>query len=394
MNFWDKKSKTSLPDISELPAFLEQPLPENAKWLFPPMSSTDSRTFTWGDIWTMWEIGSVLTRAVTAQPPPGAVTETSWTSFWDQQIREILMLFNLGGLTVSAFSGGEETASDSKEDLGAKLADSMVWVYDPTPYLFDSSNKPHIVDLTTCNLALAEGRFVNIRRLANLSLLLDPLIADVGMNHSPAEFVAIRLEHKTLMHASWLRTVYALLTRKNVRNVDRLSSMKGCTVYTEPKGKAATPKDQKELVAAVVCVLEALQDMHAEPDPIFHRDVRWSNVIQQAGDPLKWLLIDWDDAACPPTVAAHDMNRVNHAPSTFENNHGAEVDIWGVGQMITEATKFFPQLSSGLIALGKKFKAQKGLLARDALTLMKEFCQVDPNPPKVDIAFEFWRSHF
>ena len=45
---------------------------------------------------------------------------------------------------------------------------------------------------------------------------------------------------------------------------------------------------------------------------IFHRDIRWANVVKSAKDRSRWILIDWDDAASPPT---EDINLTISASS-------------------------------------------------------------------------------
>ena len=74
---------------------------------------------------------------------------------------------------------------------------------------------------------------------------------------------------------------------------------------------------------AVVCVLQALNVLHEEPQ-VFHRDIRWPNIIQA---PERLFLIDWEDAAVPPTIAPSNFDRETHSPKGFIDDHGAEVDV-------------------------------------------------------------------
>ena len=78
-------------------------------------------------------------------------------------------------------------------------------------------------------------------------------------------------------------------------------------------------------------MLQALEVRHTEA-PLFHRDIRWPNVIKSLHDPEKWFIIDWEDAASPPTKAPRHFSRSTHSPRVFEDGHGAEVDMWGVGE--------------------------------------------------------------
>lgn len=74
--------------------------------------------------------------------------------------------------------------------------------------------------------------------------------------------------------------------------------------------------------------------------------------MQNIADPKKWFLIDWEDAAITPTRAALNLNTKTHAPQVIEDGHGAEVDIWGVGKLITSA--HISDLPENLIFLGEK----------------------------------------
>jgi hypothetical protein len=92
--------------------------------------------------------------------------------------------------------------------------------------------------------------------------------------------------------------------------------------------------------------------MHKDPDPIFHRDIRWENIVQCADDSSKWFLIDWEDAASPPTMPATHFDRENHCPAVYEANHGHEVDIWSVGMLIKETSRSILRSQPELVALG------------------------------------------
>ena len=64
--------------------------------------------------------------------------------------------------------------------------------------------------------------------------------------------------------------------------------------------------------------------MHADP-ALFHRDIRWPNVLRSTQN-RSWFLIDFDDASMAPTFAATHLSRDNHHPGVFQDGHGAEVD--------------------------------------------------------------------
>ena len=43
-----------------------------------------------------------------------------------------------------------------------------------------------------------------------------------------------------------------------------------------------------------------------------------------------------------PTKAAYHLNEETHSPQVHQDNHGAEVDIWGVGRLLTSAPVAIP----------------------------------------------------
>jgi len=135
-----------------------------------------------------------------------------------------------------------------------------------------------------------------------------------------------------------LRAVYERLRRKEVPNVDRLTwdSSEGNTVYLEPKGICKVPTTEEELVDAVSCILEALVVMHSGPDPLYHRDIRWPNVVRRADEPSKWFLVDWEEAAWAPTLAVTELDPKSHCPTVFQDGHAGEVDVWAVGKLILD----------------------------------------------------------
>jgi hypothetical protein len=74
--------------------------------------------------------------------------------------------------------------------------------------------------------------------------------------------------------------------------------------------------------------------------------------MRNATNPNQWFLIDWEDAAIPPTTAALNLRPETHAPQVFKDGHGAEVDIWSVGNLITTAN--VPDLPESLHSLGRR----------------------------------------
>jgi hypothetical protein len=70
--------------------------------------------------------------------------------------------------------------------------------------------------------------------------------------------------------------------------------------------------------------------MHADP-PVYHRDIRAPNIIKKL-DGDEWFLIDWSDASEAPTRGVKHLKPSEHSPLVLRDNHGAEVDIWGVAK--------------------------------------------------------------
>ena len=67
------------------------------------------------------------------------------------------------------------------------------------------------------------------------------------------------------------------------------------------------------------------------PNSVYHRDIRGPNIIKRFGGP-GWFLIDWSDACIASTRAVTHLKESEHSPRVREDNHGAEVDIWGIGK--------------------------------------------------------------
>jgi hypothetical protein len=108
--------------------------------------------------------------------------------------------------------------------------------------------------------------------------------------------------------------------------------------------------------------------MHADPDPVFHRDIRWQNVIRMVHEPRKWFLIDWEDASMLPTHAAKHLKKREHSPRVLADGHGSEVDIWAVGKLFLDASTFASPLSAAMVSIGKRMREDELMSAKQALT--------------------------
>ena len=74
--------------------------------------------------------------------------------------------------------------------------------------------------------------------------------------------------------------------------------------------------------------------MHSDP-PVYHRDIRVPNIMKNF-DSDEWFLIDFTDASTFPTRGVTHMKEHEHSPRVREDNHGADVDIWGIGRYMEE----------------------------------------------------------
>jgi hypothetical protein len=70
--------------------------------------------------------------------------------------------------------------------------------------------------------------------------------------------------------------------------------------------------------------------MHADL-PVYHQDIQAPNIIKNL-DGDKWFLIDWSDASEALTCGMKHLKPLEHSPLVLQDNHGTEVDIWGVAK--------------------------------------------------------------
>ncbi|RUS22065.1 hypothetical protein BC938DRAFT_475289 [Jimgerdemannia flammicorona] len=233
--------------------------------------------------------------------------------------------------------------------------------------------KPDIVDIVTTDLGRRGRRIQFLKRMINICFLLEPIKEQVGYYNALPEFVELdRKIYKDYadgyLTTKRLRNIYTLVDEKNVPHTDHLVQSyplpgnREYAVNLEPRGNSVMPRNLKELLEAIICVLQALVVMHGGDNPIFHRDIQWFNVVRLPGPPdtlSEWILIDWEYATCSPTLAAKKFNEENHAPEVFFDGHGGEVDIWGVGNLITDAKTLLTPLSSNVLDIGQLMKGEK-----------------------------------
>ncbi|KAG8811102.1 hypothetical protein FRC17_002634 [Serendipita sp. 399] len=163
-----------------------------------------------------------------------------------------------------------------------------------------------------------------------------------------------------------------------VPHVDKLrkSSSRGAqySLHLEPEGNRPQPATEEDLCFAIKCILEALEQLHSEPDPLLHRDIRWPNIVQKRDNSAEWLLIDWEDASTFPTLPpSRSFSRETHSPRVFEAGHGTEVDLWAVGTLIT--TWEGGQPSESMMQLAEEMINGAIKTATDALLQFNEYME-------------------
>ncbi|CAG8700430.1 14701_t:CDS:2, partial [Ambispora leptoticha] len=428
LDAFEKSPRVMLPEVNGLADFLEKPIPDSMKI---PLLQHEYDSFlirnmedmcTSEDLNILFRVSEtenaygftskMIGPLIWNDPPSREKTEYSYVSFWDANIRFPLELFIPDGTSIRNSSQhmgifskwpnfgfilnhvclfrGEEKSSINDEDAKAELRDKLYWIYDPAPYVLGyyanrsdvtfvaicrplHGYNPDVINIVKSNLNRRRGRILNLRRMINLSILIKSLQDVIGWHESPEFRPIIRKRQTIIVCAKNIKKTFTNRTESDER-VEKLRNLG--VVYLGPKGMSVKPKNQKELLEAVVCILEALVAMHGGDDPIFHQDIRWPNIIRLPGasnEPSKWILIDWDEADGPPTQPATHLATENHAPEVFQKDHHGEVDIWSVGELITAASKWIFGLSSNLIEFGKELQSDNRPTAQNALEKLKSF---------------------
>ncbi|KAJ7067815.1 hypothetical protein C8F01DRAFT_577072 [Mycena amicta] len=325
---------------------------------------------------------------VAKDPPSHAQTKDDFHHFWDDNIGELLQLLIPDGKSrrnnmtsfrpdyAFLFHGvcpfrGEEKEPESQDDPKVELARKLnkPWPYLEAPYILGyytlgprltlaaicSDNGQTVVkDLMTLNLRLKKHRIQNMVALINLAQLFnriselvkpagpefqqmerDTCIVEMANSYIYKKFIgSSEIQQAKIDH---LEHIYTTLLSKNVPHTDRPVYFRRdeATVILHPRGEDRGPKTREELLDAITCVLQMLECLH-RPPTIIHRDIRWPNIIRSFEDRKDWFIIDWSDATQAPACAESTVNFQphTHCPSLFEDNHGSEVDLWGVGELL------------------------------------------------------------
>jgi len=110
---------------------------------------------------------------------------------------------------------------------------------------------------------------------------------------------------------------------------------------------------------------------HSGERPVYHRDIRWPNIIKSL-ECNEWFLIDWNDASTVPTSPAPHLNQKEHSPKVLQSNHAGEVDIWGAGNYLCEMSKYsWVSDPAGVREIGKRWKGDEAITATMALLEIK-----------------------
>ncbi|PPQ84849.1 hypothetical protein CVT25_004985 [Psilocybe cyanescens] len=318
-----KRLKRHLPSINELIGALKEPLVELEKIPITPLmfkslismllpdkcdEDTIKSLFTIGEL----DPNLVLFYSAVATPPPITGTEESFHSFWDDNIRKPIELLIPTGKTIRNSSEHTETR---------QLRPSFGFLIHKICPFRGEEKGPEKPEDPKAELA------------GKLNWVYDPAHYMLGYYSSALVF-----------------------TKKNV-------------AHLSPRGIAGQPLVEIHVELLDSRWLRKSYENAAHQVPIYHRDIRWNNVIRRINDHSKWFLIDWEDAAGPPTKAQLSFNKSTHSPAIFEDGHGADVDIWGVGYLIKTCQA--ANVSTELKALGDRIcHESQTLTAVEALKLV------------------------
>ncbi|POM77496.1 Crinkler (CRN) family protein [Phytophthora palmivora] len=332
----------------------------------------------------LFRIGSRIVYAT----DPGD-TETSFISFWDDLIRNVLnfVLHDIGKSdrnlsrsastgsnrpdylfivdSVCVFRGEEKAPGEQMETPRRELFKKLVWSYGDAPYLFGYAavgyearlyaiarvhDDVDAIELGVYDLKHLEGRFRLLLAILNVARLLRSLAKSARDEYkklSRDRGVRVLLEPSCVVKCfpealfqrakDHVEAVYKVLEEHAIPNVDRLdhADQNAMRLIFKPRGQEKRPANLVELFHALANVLQALVKLHAAS--WMHRDIRWPNVIKSRDSDNSWFLIDFMDAAQSPQVSpsGNHLSQAEHAPEIFsDGNHTTAVDVWSVGRLI------------------------------------------------------------
>ncbi|KAJ7201602.1 hypothetical protein GGX14DRAFT_464373, partial [Mycena pura] len=422
---WHNRPIPQLPELFYLSSFLEMPLPKDQKIPIPDkhLDKLVVRDYvcTEDDVRLLFRGGGGFNRLAPfyftiLSATPDANTEAGFISFWDKNIRELLDILlpdgrcsrSSQGTKTAAFRPdfafiyrnmclfrGEEKPPLSLDDPKAKLADKLPepWPYRDAPYVLGyhakgpiltlaaihptENGRTTVTDLARYDLRRRRDRIRHMvalinaeplfRGLADLASAVDPELTEIESYTCIIEIlgpVQTRMKH--------LQKMYAYLEEKKVPHTDAMLHFipENDKVILQPRGDARGPKTVDELLDAVICVLEMLEVLH-KPPTVIHRDLRWPNIMNSLKNRREWFVIDWTDPVEAPARAANkrDFNPRTHCPALYLDNHGTEVDLWSVGELML--TSKVREITPQLTRLGRSLKEK--LTATEALQQIRNF---------------------
>lgn len=364
--------------------------------------------------------------------PPEPGTESSFHSLWDINISLIIRTIlsngssirdsnkntNTGlkrpdyGFLVNTYClfRGEEKAPNSNDNPERELVEKLLdFSYQPLNFILGyyaigtqvnyvaiahtDEQQPPITTypLFSHDLGVKADRLVNIVHLIRLcsalswmsrqlAPLTNPEYTKIerpgGVEVTLGPVVKKRFKQDGKAHVNHLESIYALLKEKKVPNTDELIAASlgpgDPHILVKPVGLGHIPKTGAELFQAVSCILLALKAMHAGSNPVYHRDIRRPNILKRR-DEKGWFLIDWSDAGTAPTLAVTHMSREEHSPRVFEDNHGGEVDVWGVGRYLRDCLPNcgVPE-SEKIMEIAERWMNDSAITASAALDTLEE----------------------
>jgi hypothetical protein len=334
-------------------------------------------------------------------------TEDTYHHFWDSLIATVLARVSRGCYlrnsnkststrlcrpdlcfyyhkeNVCIFRGEEKPDGEIRVPLNELHQKLDGWIYDDAPYLLGYAAVGLQVELAT--IQKGEGGKASVQMvehydldslvdrlqlflaILNLSTLFRPLSNKVKKHFALPEYGVLKKENGVEIHfgtrdvikkyptkfptllvhsiIKHLKLVHSLMLNRCVPNVVQLkrSNMNKKRVTLAPLGYPEVPKDLKELVRALLDILDALVPMHQLR--IVHRDLRWDNILRYCNGGQKWFIIDFDDSAqltkkgigriIHQAKDAHHLDPDSHAPELYNaRTHDEKVDIWSIGYLI------------------------------------------------------------
>ncbi|KAF0421095.1 serine/threonine protein kinase [Gigaspora margarita] len=320
-------------------------------------------------------------------PPSYGKTEDSYHCLWDCVIKNTIETFGMHNASLPTLEFDRNTSK--RNSTGRNRPDMVVLVRNICPFRGEEKSREEAGDpsselidkikpenkkrkLNICSERIAEfdlGRLSDRIRimnfLRNICRIL-PIIVNLCPPRDSPEFQTIMRTNGTVIELGYavkkkfadekqvkhLKEIYGMLCVNNVRFSDELEHSSTHSVNLAPRGEQREPKDLKELLQALICILTCLkvEGMHEiKPKPIMHRDIRWPNIIRHYGEYQRFILIDFDYANYSPSdEPLKEFSESDHAPEILTKGHDFKVDIWGIGNLIgsCNVTGIPPELSS------------------------------------------------